>query len=241
MESIIEFKDIKKAYDRNVVIPNLNLSINKGEFITIIGTSGSGKTTVLKMMNGLIEPTSGMIQIHGKDIKKQNLIQLRRKMGYVIQGSMLFPHLTVKQNIAYVPQLEKKKVDHQLIEEWLQKVQLDPSLKDKYPSELSGGQQQRVAIARGLIHQPDILLMDEPFGAVDEITRRQLQDEILKIYQQTKTTILFVTHDIQEALKLGTRVLIMDQGTIQQFDTPEYIVKAPANDYVKRLVLHNES
>ncbi len=241
MEPIIEFKDIKKAYDKNVVIPNLNLSINKGEFITIIGTSGSGKTTVLKMMNGLIEPTSGMIQIHGKDIKKQNFIQLRRKMGYVIQGSMLFPHLTVKQNIAYVPQLEKKKVDHQLIEEWLQKVQLDPSLKDKYPSELSGGQQQRVAIARGLIHQPDILLMDEPFGAVDEITRRQLQDEILKIYQQTKTTILFVTHDIQEALKLGTRVLIMDQGIIQQFDTPKHIVKAPANDYVKRLVLHNES
>ena len=241
MEPIIEFKDIKKDYDKNVVIPNLNLSINKGEFITIIGSSGSGKTTVLKMMNGLIEPTSGMIQIHGKDIKKQNLIQLRRKMGYVIQGSMLFPHLTVKQNIAYVPQLEKKKVDHQLIEEWLQKVQLDPSLKDKYPSELSGGQQQRVAIARGLIHQPDILLMDEPFGAVDEITRRQLQDEILKIYQQTTTTILFVTHDIQEALKLGTRVLIMDQGIIQQFDTPEHIVKAPANDYVKRLVLHNES
>ena len=241
MEPIIEFKDIKKAYDKNVVIPNLNLSINKGEFITIIGTSGSGKTTVLKMMNGLIEPTSGMIQIHGKDIKKQNLIQLRRKMGYVIQGSMLFPHLTVKQNMAYVPQLEKKKVDHQLIEEWLQKVQLDSSLKDKYPSELSGGQQQRVAIARGLIHQPDILLMDEPFGAVDEITRRQLQDEILKIYQQTKTTILFVTHDIQEALKLGTRVLIMDQGIIQQFDTPENIVQAPANDYVKRLVLHNES
>lgn len=241
MEPIIEFKDIKKDYDKNVVIPNLNLSINKGEFITIIGTSGSGKTTVLKIMNGLIEPTSGMIQIHGKDIKKQNLIQLRRKMGYVIQGSMLFPHLTVKQNIAYVPQLEKNKVDHQLIEEWLQKVQLDPSLKDKYPSELSGGQQQRVAIARGLIHQPDILLMDEPFGAVDEITRRQLQDEILKIYQQTKTTILFVTHDIQEALKLGTRVLIMDQGTIQQFDTPKHIVKDPANDYVKRLVLHNES
>lgn len=241
MESIIEFKDIKKAYDENIVIQNLNLSINKGEFITIIGTSGSGKTTVLKMINGLIEPTSGMIQIHGKDLKQQNLIQLRRKMGYVIQGSMLFPHLTVKQNMAYVPQLEKKKVDHQLIDEWLQKLQLDSSLKDKYPSELSGGQQQRVAIARGLIHQPDILLMDEPFGAVDEITRRQLQDEILKIYQQTKTTILFVTHDIQEALKLGTRVLIMDQGNIQQFDTPEHILKNPANDYVKRLVLHNES
>lgn len=241
MESIIEFKNIKKVYDENVVIQNLNLSINKGEFITIIGTSGSGKTTVLKMTNGLIEPTSGMIQIHGKDLKQQNLIQLRRKMGYVIQGSMLFPHLTVKQNMAYVPQLEKKKVDHQLIDEWLQKLQLDPSLKDKYPSELSGGQQQRVAIARGLIHQPDILLMDEPFGAVDEITRRQLQDEILKIYQQTKTTILFVTHDIQEALKLGTRVLIMDQGSIQQFDTPEHILKNPANEYVKRLVLHNES
>ena len=236
MEPIIEFKNINKAYDKKVIIPHLDLSINKGEFITIIGTSGSGKTTVLKMINGLIEPTSGTIQINGKELKEHNLIQLRRKMGYVIQGSMLFPHLTVKQNIAYVPQLEKKKVDNQLIEEWLKKVQLDISLKDKYPSELSGGQQQRVAIARGLIHQPDILLMDEPFGAVDEITRRQLQDEILKIYQQTKTTILFVTHDIQEALKLGTRVLIMNQGIVQQFDTPKHILNKPANDYVKKLV-----
>ena len=163
-------------------------------------------------------------------------------MGYVIQGSVLFPHLTVKQNIAYVLQLEKKtKNMDQIVDQWLETVQLDSSFKDKYPNTLSGGQQQRVGIARALANQPDILLMDEPFGAVDEITRRQLQDELLKIYQQKKITILFVTHDIQEALKLGTKVLIMDQGQIQQFDTPENIIKYPANNFVKKLVSKNES
>ena len=214
MEPIIEFKDIKKDYDKNVVIPNLNLSINKGEFITIIGTSGSGKTTVLKIMNGLIEPTSGMIQIHGKDIKKQNLIQLRRKMGYVIQGSMLFPHLTVKQNIAYVPQLEKNKVDHQLIEEWLQKVQLDPSLKDKYPSELSGGQQQRVAIARALIGNPKIIIADEPTGNLDS----QNSHEILSIFKkmnENHITIVMVSHDPLIA-SYSSRLLYLKDGKIEK-------------------------
>ena len=228
MEAIIELKDIKKAYGQTEVLNHFNLSIDQGEFITIIGTSGSGKTTVLKMINGLIQPTSGHVKVHGQDIQEQDLIQLRRHMGYVIQGSVLFPHLTVKQNIAYVLQLEKK-------------TKLDSSFKDKYPHTLSGGQQQRVGIARALANQPDILLMDEPFGAVDEITRRQLQDELLKIYQQKKITILFVTHDIQEALKLGTKVLIMDQGQIQQFDTPENIIKYPANNFVKKLVSKNES
>ena len=152
-------------------------------------------------------------------------------MGYVIQGS-----------IANVLQLEKKtKNMDQIVDQWLETVQLDSRFKDKYPHTLSGGQQQRVGIARALANQPDILLMDEPFGAVDEITRRQLQDELLKIYQQKKITILFVTHDIQEALKLGTKVLIMDQGQIQQFDTPENIFKNPANDFVKKLVSKNES
>lgn len=194
------------------------------------------------MINGLIQPTSGHVKVHGQDIQEQDLIQLRRHMGYVIQGSVLFPHLTVKQNIAYVLQLEKKtKNMDQIVDQWLETVQLDSSFKDKYPNTLSGGQQQRVGIARALANQPDILLMDEPFGAVDEITRRQLQDELLKIYQQKKITILFVTHDIQEALKLGTKVLIMDQGQIQQFDTPENIIKYPANNFVKKLVSKNES
>lgn len=242
METIIELKDIKKVYDQTTVLNHFNLSIDQGEFITIIGTSGSGKTTILKMMNGLIQPTSGCVKVHGKNIQEQDLIQLRRHMGYVIQGSVLFPHLTVKQNIAYVLQLEKKtKNIDQVVDQWLETVQLDASFKDKYPHTLSGGQQQRVGIARALANQPDILLMDEPFGAVDEITRRQLQDELLKIYQQKKITILFVTHDIQEALKLGTKVLIMDQGQIQQFDTPENIIKYPANDFVKKLVSKNES
>lgn len=242
MKTIIELKDIKKAYDQTTVLNHFNLSIEQGEFITIIGTSGSGKTTILKMMNGLIQPTSGLVKVHGKNIQEQDLIQLRRHMGYVIQGSVLFPHLTVKQNIAYVLQLEKKtKNIDQVVDQWLETVQLDSSFKDKYPHTLSGGQQQRVGIARALANQPDILLMDEPFGAVDEITRRQLQDELLKIYQQKKITILFVTHDIQEALKLGTKVLIMDQGQIQQFATPENIIKYPANDFVKKLVSKNES
>lgn len=242
METIIELKDIKKSYDQTTVLNHFNLSIEQGEFITIIGTSGSGKTTILKMMNGLIQPTSGLVKVHGKNIQEQDLIQLRRHMGYVIQGSVLFPHLTVKQNIAYVLQLEKKtKNIDQVVDQWLETVQLDASFKDKYPHTLSGGQQQRVGIARALANQPDILLMDEPFGAVDEITRRQLQDELLKIYQQKKITILFVTHDIQEALKLGTKVLIMDQGQIQQFATPENIIKYPANDFVKKLVSKNES
>lgn len=241
MEAIIELKDIKKAYGQTEVLNHFNLSIDQGEFITIIGTSGSGKTTVLKMINGLIQPTSGHVKVHGQDIQEQDLIQLRRHMGYVIQGSVLFPHLTVKQNIAYVLQLEKKtKNMDQIVDQWLETVQLDTSFKDKYPHTLSGGQQQRVGIARALANQPDILLMDEPFGAVDEITRRQLQDELLKIYQQKKITILFVTHDIQEALKLGTKALIMDQGQIQQFDTPENIIKYPANNFVKKLVSKNE-
>ena len=230
MEAIIELKDIKKAYGQTEVLNHFNLSIDQGEFITIIGTSGSGKTTVLKMINGLIQPTSGHVKVHGQDIQEQDLIQLRRHMGYVIQGSVLFP------------QLEKKtKNMDQIVDQWLETVQLDTSFKDKYPHTLSGGQQQRVGIARALANQPDILLMDEPFGAVDEITRRQLQDELLKIYQQKKITILFVTHDIQEALKLGTKVLIMDQGQIQQFDTPENIIKYPANNFVKKLVSKNES
>ena len=237
MEKVIELKDIKKKYNQITILNHFNLEINQGEFITIVGTSGSGKTTMLKMINGLIKPTSGVNKVHGKNIQEQDLIKLRRHIGYAIQGSVLFPHLTVKQNISYVLQLEKKhKEIDSIVDQWLETVQLDVSLKNKYPHELSGGQQQRVGIARALANNPDILLMDEPFGAVDEITRRQLQDELLKIYKQKPMTILFVTHDIQEALKLGTKVLVMDQGKIQQFDTPNNIMNHPANDFVRKLM-----
>ena len=245
MSSIIEFKDISKHYsDSDFSIDNFNLSVEKGDFVTMIGGSGCGKTTILKMINGLITPDRGSVIVNGKDVSESDIVELRRRIGYAIQGTMLFPHLNVRENIAYVPNLihenDSEKTD-EAIDKWLDIVGLDSSILSRYPHELSGGQQQRVGIARALAINPNIILMDEPFGAVDEITRRQLQDELLKIYQQKKITILFVTHDIQEALKLGTKVLIMDQGQIQQFDTPENIFKNPANDFVKKLVSKNES
>ncbi len=237
METIIEFQDVKKSYLEKTVLEHFNLSVNEGEFITIVGTSGSGKTTVLKMINGLIETTQGHVIVQGKDLKEHDLIQLRRQIGYVIQGSLLFPHMTVKQNIAYVPSLSQKNHDiNDKIIECMKTVQLDLNLLNRYPSELSGGQQQRVGIARALINRPQILLMDEPFSAVDEITRVQLQDELLKIYKQTSLTILFVTHDIEEALKLGTQVLVMNEGKIEQYASPDEILKHPATPFVEKLV-----
>ena len=186
MEAIIELKDIKKAYGQTEVLNHFNLSIDQGEFITIIGTSGSGKTTVLKMINGLIQPTSGHVKVHGQDIQEQDLIQLRRHMGYVIQGSVLFPHLTVKQNIAYVLQLEKKtKNMDQIVDQWLETVQLDTSFKDKYPHTLSGGQQQQLAIARALAKRPDILLLDEPLSNLDTKLRVETRQEIRRIQKET--------------------------------------------------------
>lgn len=236
METIIEFKDVKKNYQDKTILEHFNLSINQGEFVTMIGTSGSGKTTVLKMINGLLETSGGSIYVHHQDLKNQDLIELRRHIGYVIQGSLLFPHMTVKENIVYVPSLSHTKVDDQTIKDCMHSVQLDESLINRYPRELSGGQQQRVGIARALMNHPDILLMDEPFSAVDEMTRVQLQDELLKIYQEKKLTILFVTHDIEEALKLGTKVLVMDEGKIHQYASPKEILKHPATSFVRKLV-----
>ena len=239
MSTVIEFKNIKKSYDDHVVIRNLNLSIEKGEFVTIIGSSGCGKTTALKMVNGLIAQTSGDIFVNGENIKEKNLTDLRRNIGYAIQGSVLFPHMTVEKNISYVPNLLNKKEKEKTqaaISNWMKIVGLDENLKDRYPSELSGGQQQRVGIARALAASPEILLMDEPFGAVDEITRGQLQTELKRIHAQTGITILFVTHDISEALKLGTKVLVMDHGEIQQYAAPEELLKHPATDFVNQLV-----
>lgn len=235
----IQFQQIKKNYGENPIIEQFNLSIDKGEFVTIIGSSGCGKTTILKMVNGLIIPDNGTVYVNGKNIKEENLIELRRNIGYAIQGSVLFPHMTVEKNIAYVPNLlngKNKEKTKEAVRKWLNLVGLEEEMLQRYPDELSGGQQQRVGIARSLAASPDILLMDEPFGAVDEITRKQLQDEIVRIYKQTSITILFVTHDIREALKLATKVLIMDKGEIQQYDSPTAIKENPATGFVKMLV-----
>ena len=238
-EKIIEFRHVKKTYGSNTVIEDLNFSVEKGDFVTVIGSSGCGKTTTLKMINALIQPTDGDIFVEGTNIRDRDPVQLRRSIGYAIQGSVLFPHMTVEQNIAYVPNLlnkKDKKRTGEAVDKWMKIVGLDPSMKERYPSELSGGQQQRVGIARALAASPEILLMDEPFGAVDEITRSSLQDEIRRIHAETNITVLFVTHDIQEALKLATKVLIMDHGEIQQYDTPDRVLQHPANEFVEKLV-----
>lgn len=191
------------------------------------------------MVNGLLLPTGGAVLVQGQNTKESNLTQLRRKIGYSIQGSVLFPHMTVEKNIAYVPSLssrQNKKLIRQDVSKWLEIVGLDESFRRRYPSELSGGQQQRVGLARALAANPEILLMDESFSAVDEITRRQLQQEFIRIRQQTGITVMLVTHDINEALLLGTRVLVMDEGKVHQLATPEEVKNYPATDFVRRLV-----
>ena len=235
----VELKHIKKSYDQNPVLADFNLTVPKGEFVTMIGSSGCGKTTVLKMINGLIEPDEGDILLDGESIRGKDMTKLRRNIGYAIQGSALFPHMPVEDNISYVPNLLNKRDRQrtkQAVKKWMDIVGLSPELKERYPDELSGGQQQRVGIARALAASPELLLMDEPFGAVDEITRGQLQDELRRIYEKTGITVLFVTHDISEALKLGTKVLVMDQGEIVQYDTPQEILAHPASPFVERLI-----
>ena len=239
METMIEFQHIRKSYGTQVVLNDFQLSIEKGAFVTMIGSSGCGKTTALKLINGLLIPDEGTIRIEGTDIQTMDQNVLRRNIGYAIQGSVLFPHMSVEQNIAYVPSLLNRR-DRQrtrdAVDQWMKIVHLPQELKGRYPWELSGGQQQRVGIARALAASPHILLMDEPFGAVDSITRTQLQKEIKAIHEDSGITIVFVTHDINEALYLGTRVLVMDQGAIQQYDTPDQIRSRPATDFVRQLI-----
>lgn len=234
----IEYKNICMSYNGKKIIENFNLEIEKGEFVTIIGSSGCGKTTILKMVNKLIVPTSGNIIVCGECTNSRDIIELRRSIGYAIQGSVLFPHLTIEKNIAYVPNLinKDKNMTERAVKKWMKIVGLDESLRKNYPDQLSGGQQQRVGIARALAGEPEIVLMDEPFGAVDEITRATLQDEIIRIHKETGVTIMFVTHDINEALKLGTKVLVMNNGEIQQYGTPSEIRDNPANEFVKALL-----
>lgn len=239
MDTAIEFKHVKKVYGEKVIIDDFNLKITPGEFLTVVGSSGCGKTTILKMINGLIIPDEGQVLVHDQCTQAVDLIELRRGIGYAIQGSVLFPHMTVAQNIAYVPNLlnkNDKKRTYEALSKWMKIVGLDEELIHRYPSELSGGQQQRVGIARALAASPDILLMDEPFGAVDEITRSTLQDEILRIHHQENITIIFVTHDINEALKLGSRVMVMDHGKVVQLASPREILEHPKTEFVRRLV-----
>ena len=241
MEAIIRFEQVSKSFGDQTVLQNFSLDVFPGEFLTIIGRSGCGKTTALKLVNGLISPDSGRILVQGKDVAESDPVALRRRIGYVIQSVGLFPHMTVEKNIAYVPSISgmagwKGQDRREKVSALLTQVGLDPALASRYPRSLSGGQRQRVGIARALAAGPDILLMDEPFGAVDEITRGQLQEEILRIHRENGITILFVTHDIDEALKLGTRVLVLDQGQIQQCDAPAALLRQPATKFVADLV-----
>ena len=235
---MITFTHIYKSYNGKEIISDFNLTIESGTFLTIIGTSGTGKTTVLKMINGLVLPDKGEIRIDGKNIADENLIALRRNIGYVIQGNILFPHLSVAENIAYVLVLKNypKSDISRIVAEKLKLVNLAPELAERFPHELSGGQQQRVGIARALAANPNIILMDEPFGALDSITRKQLQRELKALHQLSGATIVFVTHDITEALTLSTKVLVLDKGVIQQYDTPEMIQRHPANELIRELV-----
>jgi osmoprotectant transport system ATP-binding protein len=221
-------------------VDNITMEIPAGEIVMLVGPSGCGKTTTMKMINRLIEPTSGRILIGDDDVTKRDPDQLRRHIGYVIQGAGLFPHLTVGDNIAIVPRLlkwDKKRISTR-VDELLDLVSLDPSqYRGRYPRELSGGQQQRIGVARALAADPPVLLMDEPFGAVDPITRQRLQDELLRLQDELRKTIVFVTHDFDEAVKLGDRIAILQTGSkIVQYDSPERILAEPADDFVRGFV-----
>ena len=234
---MIEIKNIVKTAGEKVILDDISLTIESGSFVVLIGPSGCGKTTTLKLLNKLIEPTSGEIYIDGKPISKEDPIKLRRNIGYVIQNIGLFPHLTIKENIELIPKLKGDKSEEEIsetTERLVKMVGLDPDeFLYKYPTELSGGQQQRIGVIRAIATDADIILMDEPFSALDPITRTQLQEWLYELQQELKKTIIFVTHDMDEALKLADKICIMQGGKIQQYDTAENLLKHPANSFVK--------
>lgn len=236
---MIVFDNVSKIYPGNkMAVENVNLSFNKGEFICLIGTSGSGKTTTMRMINRMIDPTEGTITIDGQNIQQINPVELRRQIGYVIQNIGLMPHITIRENITLVQKLLKVEQDKRdkTAERMIDLVELPRDMLDRYPHELSGGQQQRIGVVRALAADQDIILMDEPFGALDPITRDSLQDLVKDLQERLGKTIVFVTHDMDEALKLANRIAIMDGGHVIQFDTPENILRAPANDFVEELL-----
>lgn len=242
---MITFENITKTFaDGTTAVNQFNLSIEKGEFVTLIGPSGCGKTTTMKMINRLIDPSSGRIYIDNKPVHAYSIHELRWNIGYVLQQIALFPHMTVQENIQVVPELLKwnKGKVRKRTDELLDMVGLDPSIfKKRYPSELSGGQQQRVGVIRALAADPDIVLMDEPFSALDPISREQLQKDIIALQTEIKKTIVFVTHDMDEALKVSDRICLMKDGQIVQHGNPEQLMKNPANDFVKEFIGDRQS
>jgi osmoprotectant transport system ATP-binding protein len=236
---LIEFKNIVKKYRTKTIINPFSLDIEAGQLVVFIGPSGCGKTTLLKMINKLIQPTSGKIYVNGTDISTMNPIELRRNIGYVIQNTGLFPHMSIKENLELIPKLKgedpvsiAKKTG-----ELLELVGLDPKeFLHRFPKELSGGQQQRIGVARAFSTNSDIILMDEPFSALDPVTRSSLQDELFQMQKELNKTIIFVTHDMDEAIKIADKICILKDGDILQYDTPENILKNPANDFVEGFI-----
>ena len=237
MKTIIEFKDVGQNFDGQQVLEHLNLEIKEGEIFVLVGPSGSGKTTSLKMINGLVVPTEGNVYFKNKRIKDYPLQKLRWQIGYVLQQIALFPTMTVKENIELIPEMlgwDKKK-RRARVDELLREVALDPATyRDRLPGELSGGQQQRIGILRAIAAEPDVILMDEPFSALDPISRTSLQELVLKLHQKLGNTVIFVTHNMKEALKLGDRIAVMHHGKLVQCDTPDVIQNQPKTDFVQQ-------
>ena len=235
---IIEFQNVSKVYSGNTAVDNVSLKVMPGDFICFIGTSGSGKTTLMRMINRMLRPTNGTIFFKGEDISHFNPVELRRKIGYVIQNIGLMPHMTIYENITLVPKLLKwsEKAKRAKAKELLELVELPEEFLERYPSELSGGQQQRIGVIRALAADQDIILMDEPFGALDPITREGIQDLVKSLQEKMGKTIVLVTHDMDEALKLADKICIMQGGKIQQYDTAENLLKHPVNNFVKDFI-----
>jgi osmoprotectant transport system ATP-binding protein len=240
LEKLIEFKEVTKTFqDGYKALKDISFQVEEGELLVLIGPSGCGKTTTMRMINRLIEPSTGKISIEGKDISKQNPVSLRRDIGYVIQQIGLLPHMTIKENVSLVPRLKKWKEEQYIdkVNELMDMVGLDAeTFGDRFPSELSGGQQQRIGVIRALAADPKIILMDEPFSALDPISREQLQDELVRLQREIRKTIVFVTHDMDEALKIADRICIMKDGEVVQLDRPENILRRPANEFVRNFI-----
>ena len=239
---MIEFHDVSKTFAGQPAVNNLNLTFAEGAFSVLIGTSGSGKSTTLKMINRLVEHDSGLIRFAGEEIRSLPMLALRRRMGYAIQSIGLFPHWTVARNIATLPQLQKwprQKINDR-VDELMALLGLDPVLRERYPHQLSGGQQQRVGVARALAANPEVLLMDEPFGALDPVTRGALQMEMTRIHRILGRTIILVTHDIDEALRLADHLVLMDHGNVVQQGTPLTLLTQPENAFVREFFGRSE-